>query len=213
MKQRISAFLLAALLCLSAGDAFAGERFRRDQHSPKGWSVSAFINTPTAYGAQMFARGHYFIGCIDMFWGNSTLESIYSDYHDETRSTGGLGVGAEYKFNHWISAGVDINATLYYHNNYGALNANSTDLKIGAAINILPKVRLFYMDRPKCRLYTSFALGIAAYPGFYLADEKFTPSYQLSPFGVEFGKKISGFVEWGFGLQYSGLRAGVSYKF
>lgn len=213
MKQHISAVLLAALLCLSATDAFAGERFRREQHSPKGWSVSAFVNTPSAYASEMFATGHYYIGCADMFWYNLTLENIYSDYHDQTRSTGGFGVGVEYKFNHWISAGVDFASSFYYHNSYEALNSNSQSVKVGAAITLMPKVKLFYMDKPKCRLYTSFALGLAAYPGFYLAEDKVTASYQMSPIGVEFGKKFCGFVETGFGVQYSGLRAGVVYKF
>ena len=35
----------------------------------------------------------------------------------------------------------------------------------------------------------------------------------MTMFGVEFGKDLCGFVETGFGIQYSGLKAGVAYKF
>ena len=164
-------------------------------------------------GAQKFSEVCYRFGCVDWYDYSSTLENIYSDYHDETRSTGGIGVGAEYKFNRYLSLGVDLGAIFYYHNNYDVLSLSPTGFRLGAAINLLPKVKCFYIDRPKCRLYTSFSLGVAVYPGFYLAEEKISPAYQLTPIGVEFGKKVCGFVESGYGLQYTGLRAGVSYKF
>lgn len=213
MSKHIFPLIVVSMLCLSIADTSARSQSRRVHHSPDGWSVTASLNTPSDIGSSLFADGHYLIGCVDMYPSNTRLEYIYQDYHDETRSTGGLGVGAEYKFNHWIGVGVDLGATFYYHNSYDAINPGSEKFRLGAAISLMPKVKMFYMDRPKCRLYTSLSLGIAAYPGFYLAEEKVRPAYQMTMFGVEFGKDLCGFVETGFGIQFSGLKAGVAYKF
>ena len=70
--------------------------------------------------------------------------------------------------------------------------------------------RCNYLYRPKVKLYGSLEGGIMISPD---SDSGVIPNVQLNPIGVEFGKKVFGLVELGIGMNYTGVRAGLGWRF
>ena len=70
--------------------------------------------------------------------------------------------------------------------------------------------RLNYLNRPKVKLYGSLEAGIVISPD---ADTDLIPDVQLNPIGVEFGRRFFGSLELGIGMNYTGVRGGIGYRF
>ena len=70
--------------------------------------------------------------------------------------------------------------------------------------------RLNYLNRPKVKLYGSLEAGIVISPD---ADTDLSPDVQLNPIGVEFGRRFFGSLELGIGMNYTGVRGGIGYRF
>ena len=70
--------------------------------------------------------------------------------------------------------------------------------------------RLNYLNRPKVKLYGSLEAGVVISPD---SDSQLIPDVQLNPIGVEFGKRFFGSVELGIGINYTGVRGGIGYRF
>lgn len=89
-------------------------------------------------------------------------------------------------------------------------NSDMTE-KSKSSITIVPVTvvgRCNYLYRPKVKLYGSLEGGIMFSP-----DTDIIPSVQLNPLGIEFGGKVFGLVEVGVGLNYTGVRAGLGWRF
>lgn len=71
--------------------------------------------------------------------------------------------------------------------------------------------RLNYLNRPACKLYGSLEAG--AFMSFGSGDFQLVPDVQLNPFGVEFGRRFFGMVELGIGMNYTGVKGGIGYRF
>lgn len=195
----------------------------RDFWKAERWSVRAGMATPS-YTASTFAEGSLW----ESLWRNSTsrsLSDIYADYNGITRSSGALCLGADYAFARWFALSVDLSATIVWHNVYNGVSGQKTGSKTGVALCLLPQGKLIYLNRPMVRLYGKFGIGVVKYFGFdrrnresaddgieYL-DNSFTPGFQWTPFGIEVGRKVFGFAETGIGTLYTGISAGVGYKF
>ena len=70
--------------------------------------------------------------------------------------------------------------------------------------------RLNYLNRPKVKLYGSLEAGIVISPD---SDTDLIPDVQLNPIGVEFGRRFFGSLELGIGMNYTGVRGGIGYRF
>ena len=62
-------------------------------------------------------------------------------------------------------------------------------------------------------MYGSLSVGVAKYFGYDELDGSLRGAFQFSPLGMEFGRWLYGFVETGIGNGYSGIRAGIGYRF
>ena len=199
--------------CYSSRDFWKAER----------WSVRAGMATPS-YTASTFAEGSLWKSP----WRNSTsrsLSDIYADYNGITRSSGALCLGADYAFARWFALSVDLSATIVWHDVYNGVSGRKTGSKSGVMFSLMPQGKLIYINRPTVRLYGRLGLGVVKYFGFdrrnresaddgieYL-DNSFTPGFQWTPLGIEVGRKVFGFAETGIGTLYTGISAGVGYKF
>ncbi len=70
--------------------------------------------------------------------------------------------------------------------------------------------RLNYLNRPAVKLYGSLEAGVVLSPD---SDQKLIPDVQLNPIGVEFGRRFFGMVELGIGMNYTGVRGGIGFRF
>ena len=70
--------------------------------------------------------------------------------------------------------------------------------------------RYNYLNRPSVKLYGSLEAGIVLSPD---SDTDLIPDIQLNPIGVEFGRRFFGSVELGIGMNYTGIRGGIGYRF
>ena len=92
-------------------------------------------------------------------------------------------------------------------------NADGTEKGSPSSLVLIPVTavgRCNYLYRPKVKLYGSLEGGIIFSPD---GDSDVLPNVQLNPIGVEFGKKVFGLVEVGIGLNYTGVRAGLGWRF
>ena len=71
--------------------------------------------------------------------------------------------------------------------------------------------RLNYLNRPACKLYGSLEAG--AFVSFGSGDLQLIPDVQLNPIGVEFGRRFFGMVELGVGMNYTGVKGGIGFRF
>ncbi len=71
--------------------------------------------------------------------------------------------------------------------------------------------RLNYLNRPACKLYGSLEAG--AFVSFGSGDLQLVPDVQLNPIGVEFGRRFFGMVELGVGMNYTGVKGGIGFRF
>ena len=92
-------------------------------------------------------------------------------------------------------------------------NADGTEKGSPSSLVLIPITavgRCNYLYRPKVQLYGSLEGGV-----IFSADDlcNIMPNVQLNPIGVEFGGKVFGLVEVGIGLNYTGVRAGLGWRF
>lgn len=221
---RLKFALLLAGLVLAAVPLSARPHHHRCSHGTRpGWSVYASWATPSVLSTGLFVDGRN----TWLAKYSDDLGDIYSDYHGVTMSAGTFSAGATYKFNRWLALGADIDLSYIWNERFSAITDESLGRKTGVALMVLPKVKLYYIDRPMWRMYGSLSVGVAKYFGYdklkgtvpadggavEYRDESLRGAFQFAPLGMEFGRWLYGFVETGIGNGYTGIRAGIGYKF
>ena len=214
MKKHLFTIILVALSLLAAVPAQARTTKRVVRHSEDGLSLNVSYATPSSFAAAMFNDGMLF--GHDWFCNYDRLGEIYRDYYGPTMSAGTFGLEARWKFNHVVALSLDFSSCLVWHDVFSSVSDEKLCRNTGAVISLAPRLSLFYLDRQRVRLYGSCAFGVAFLPGFTETSDKVMPSIQFVPFGVEYsfdGSPLSAFAEYGFGIEYAGIRAGVGIKF
>ena len=85
---------------------------------------------------------------------------------------------------------------------------HSTSYMTFIPLNIVGRCN--YLSRPAVKLYGSLeAGGLFSFGGDFSA----APNVQINPIGIEFGRKLFGMVELGIGMNYTGGRIGLGYRF
>lgn len=189
-----------------------------------GWSVHASWATPSDLSADLFVNGH--VGNYRYY--GLDVHDIYSDYHGLTLSAGTFSAGVSYKFNRWLSLGADLDLGFLWNERFSAVDDSSKGVGTGVSLMLVPKFRVYYVDRPSWRLYGFIGMGVAKYFGYdklkgadvdpYSGTREFWDyslrgALQFVPIGVEFGRRIFGFFETGVGNEYTGVRGGIGYRF
>jgi len=123
-----------------------------------------------------------------------------------------ISVEGLYSFNEDWSAGLSVG---YCGTVFKTVDKDTREVHNRSIITLIPinvEGRLNYMNRPKCKLYGSIEAGI--FLNFGNGDgSKIVPDVQLNPIGVEFGRRFFGSVELGIGMNYTGVRGGIGYRF
>ena len=158
--------------------------------------------------------------------GDEDLKDMYGDYHGPTYSTGLFGIGADIFLKRWFALSADLNFNFLWNDRYDSFTKDRTGTKTGVAVYFIPRAKFYYLNRPLVRLYGSIGLGVVKYFGFdklkYIEtsydnvefkDETFDAAFQISPIGIEFGRRLFGFAEMGAGTMYAGFQFGMGYRF
>lgn len=136
----------------------------------------------------------------------SRLDDIYSEYHGDKYTTGNISAEFDFIFKDWftLSLGASFQNTSFnvYDPRFGKLGRHND-----AQFSLLPQARLFCVNSEYVRLYISMGLGLS------IISEGVYPIFQIAPAGIEVGKKIYGFAEYGIGTHYMGGYIGVGYRF
>lgn len=146
-----------------------------------------------------------------------TLESIYSDRSDAVNTTGTFVAGLDIKFNRTVAVSVDLGLNAMWSDTYSNITGDKTGTDTGIAVYLIPKVKIYYMDRPWVRMYGTAGFGVGRYFGYtrraIIFKNPFKFEAQFVPFGLEVGKKLFGFAELGAGSLFMGIHVGAGYKF
>lgn len=117
-----------------------------------------------------------------------------------------------YSFNEDWSVGLSVG---YCGTVFKTVDKDTREVHNRSTITLIPinvEGRLNYMNRPNCKLYGSLEAGIFLNLGNG-SGSPVVPDVQLNPIGVEFGRRFFGSVELGIGMNYTGIRGGVGYRF
>lgn len=123
-----------------------------------------------------------------------------------------ISVEGLYSFNPDWSVGVSVG---YCGTVFKTVDKDTREVHNRSTITLIPinvEGRLNYMNRPKCKLYGSLEAGIFLNLGNG-SGSPVVPDVQINPIGVEFGRRFFGSVELGIGMNYTGVRGGVGYRF
>lgn len=155
-----------------------------------------------------------------------SLSGYYSDYHSPTKSSGVYSIGAEWLAARWFAVSADIGVEAVWHDRYDGLENVMTGTSTGVALSVLVHAKFIYINKPGIRLYSSWGFGVLKYFGFYaletswrdengvhFSEDSFGGASQVVPLGLEVGRSFFGFVETGIGSMFTGVRAGVGYRF
>ena len=194
MKKLIAAVLLAALSL----PAFAQEEPEQK------WTVRASSGYFPTVPILVDLFGALFVGVAIAANedANETLDMDIPPY---------VGLEAMYSFNSRWSAGV---GTGYLGTVWKIVDTTTKDVKSISYLTFIPLTlqgRCNYLNRPQVKLYGSLEAGALFAIGS--GDFSVAPDLQLNPIGVEFGSNLFGLVELGIGMQYTGIRAGIGYRF
>lgn len=122
---------------------------------------------------------------------------------------------AQYSFNEHIVAGIDIG---FFTSSYTVRNKETNEIvernNYMNFLGIMPEFRYNYLVHETFRLYCTAELGILCDLNNVEKDVKNVfVNFELTPFGLEVGKKVFFFAEGGVGLSYFGSRIGVGCRF
>ena len=195
MKRIIILLALFAPLCLAAQNKETPE-YRHD------WRFG-FAGYPLI-DQLFFGYGH------EPSYNPIDTDHIYGDYHGDCTMVGLF--SAEYntnitqRFTFALSGYLNTVWTPMY--NY---KGQTSSLKTGLSLHVIPTARFNYISRPAFSMYSSIGLGLIV--GTEKKELFAFPTFQLTPLGVTFGRKVFGFAEWSGGVSFFGGRAGIGYKF
>jgi len=225
-------FSLSAQVRLSDWGRQRERRFNRQPVKEK-WDVRINVAASPQFAADLFITGQGWWSMVDYLYvdpidcDRELMATLYSDYYGPTRTAGALGIGVDYAVCQWFSVSMDFAFTSFWRDRYNGVNNQLVGPDGGTAFYLLPRAKFMYMNRRYVRLFGSLGLGAALYDGFdkltysytdsdgriRFEDSSFRGCTQFSPIGVEFGNKLFGFIELGVGTLYTGMQAGIGYKF
>lgn len=192
MKKLIATILILAL---------AVPAFAQNNTEPK-WSIKTTSGYFPTVPVLVDIIGVLFVAVPVAASGDEALEISLPPY---------FGVEGLYNFNEKWSLGA---STGYLGTVWKIVDENNhKDVHSKTYLTFIPITvtgRCNYLNRPKVRLYGSLELGALFAVGKGLGV---TPDFQINPFGVDFGRDFFGTVEFGVGMQYTGVRVGLGYRF
>lgn len=178
-------------------------------------------------GSPKVANNYFTDGYTNLPDLNKTnMEYMYGTYHTSNKSFGTITAIFDVQLNNWFTASMLIGFNSMWHDRFNAITSQKIGEEKGTAFYLMPQAHFTYFSRPWVRLYGSIGIGVGKYLNYQQLQSSYkvgdaTFSYnnsikfesQFTPIGVEFGKKLFGFFEAGFGSVYFGIHGGLGYKF
>lgn len=228
----VSTFSLSAQVRITTWGRERERRFNRQPVKEK-WDVRFSVAGLPNHATSLYVNGYgWLYGVVDYYYveprdyESSMLSTIYADYFGPTRTLGAIGVGFDYAVCKWFSVSMDLALTSFWRDRFDAVSNTSVGTDKAFAFYLLPRAKFMYLNHRTVRLYASFGAGAVFYNGFdklsyryedssgvHFVDHSLRACAQITPIGVEFGRKLFGFAELGAGSLYVGMQAGIGYKF
>lgn len=148
----------------------------------------------------------------DEYYRGPELNRIYGDYKTPAYSTGVMNVETSWFLRKWFTFTLTTSASLSWQGFKDSVTDKRTGADVIIDFYIIPQARFNWIGRDHLvNLYSTFGLG--AMLGTDFEDLTVLPAIQLTPVGIEIGRKVFGFCEFGIGMLYIGGQAGVGFRF
>ena len=208
-------FLILSLFFLPVSNAFAGGP-RKNGFPIRHHELS--IGTAMLPGRYGF--GYEYGTSYDAF----SIPGIYrnSKYYEKEFTTGAWSLGYTYRFTKVLA----IQASVFYEAGWVQNYDRTTRLQAGRSLDsyltAMASFKVYWYNRPIVRMYSYLGLGLAynhklcdpaGEPGHGTKMDSAVMSYQLTPLGIQIGRRFFGFAEIGGGNYCSGFAVGAGYCF
>jgi hypothetical protein len=141
-----------------------------------------------------------------------TLTDIYFDDIGALRSTGAVSAEFAWLYRDWFTFALKASANVIWETSFDAVTGQRTGTDTGGALYIVPEFRFNWFRRDMVKMYSSIGVGGLIGSDIY-SDFIVLPVAQINPLGIEVGRKVFGFCEFGVGILYTGAMAGVGFRF
>lgn len=156
---------------------------------------------------EMFLYG---ISWCDCGPSDISLFDIYWDSNGPIYTTGSMSAEFSWLLKDWFTVSLTGAVNLTWQNSFDAVTGKRTGTEYGGVAYLMPECRFNWLRKDLVKMYSSVGVGVMVCPEFYYYV---LPAGQISPVGIEVGKKVYGFCELGIGLMYTGAKAGIGFRF
>lgn len=142
----------------------------------------------------------------------TSLVDIYQDYQKPMYTTGGISAEIAWHYKDWFTFALTMSGNFSWQGNKDAVTDKNTNTDTSLFIYVVPQARFNWVRKELVKMYSSVGIGLMG--GYDLEKEPgILPAFQISPVGIEIGRKVFGFCELGLGMMYTGAMAGVGFRF
>ena len=142
----------------------------------------------------------------------TSLVDIYRDYQKPMYTTGGISAEIAWLYKDWFTFALTLSGNFSWQGNKDAVTDKNTNTDTSLFIYVVPQARFNWVRKELVKMYSSVGIGLMG--GYDLEKEPgILPAFQISPVGIEIGRKVFGFCELGLGMMYTGAMAGVGFRF
>lgn len=164
-------------------------------------------------------------GCCDDIGeydnGGPIKNAVEGLYGGPMYCTGAVSAEFNWIMKKWLTLSGTFGYNHFWQDKYRNVSGQKAYTAHAGAIYIIPEARFTYLARKYVKLYSSVGLGAVMYHnkshGQEFSDELSSflalPCIQMVPIGISAGGKFFGFTEIGLGSLYSGIYAGVGFRF
>ncbi len=138
------------------------------------------------------------------------MGGYYRDYSDVVFSSGTFTLDGGYNWQGRWGFGLNMALTPVTNRIKNSITGEGVRSERSTVFSILPEARYYYLYNDALRVYSSAGVGRAFFNGF--GSRKGAWLLQVNLAGIEFGGRVFGFAEFGFGDIYDFLRAGVGFS-
>lgn len=141
-----------------------------------------------------------------------SLRDIYWEYDGAMYTTGAISAEFSWLFRNWFTLSLTAAANISWQNSFDSVSGRRNGTQTAGLVYVLPQCRFNWVRRDLVKMYSS--VGIGGVVGKDM-DNYFVilPAAQVSPAGIEIGRKVFGFCELGIGMMYTGAKAGIGFRF
>lgn len=140
------------------------------------------------------------------------LSEIYTDYRLPMYTTGTISAEFSWHIKKWFTLSFAGAGSLTWQGRADAITCKTQSIDTSLLLYVLPRARFNWVRRPVVKMYSSVGVGMLM--GYDLDKNPGAAIIaQVTPVGIEVGRKVFGFCEIGYGMLYTGGMAGIGFRF